>query len=400
MFRKRVHYLVIPLGGIAIALGLSACPLTQSGQGTVDRPECPTHFIVVPGDTGWRTVQELAAPGPISLVPEFHDCQQFVNPDHDTYGPLVAIFATYRLDTVPDPVVSPLPTTLTRGGMERAAATILNYGDPYEPLSIEKGFNCLYMVTANGVWRAHIVRVSSDSACIEPMSNNPGGADLNVTVLAGPRGDSVPPVARWDWDPVVRKHYIGIRCGRQWCEVFDLSQPTLNSSPRYSGSIEAGVKGWYDEQFLAVPSVGGNGLVPGGALATIIPEPKLDIMDEAAFDTTWRKVARVSLSDDSPKYLEKFNFVRAPAPAGKSEVWLCRGTPDGCKISAAETPPSCENKDDPWWAKIVADGATRYRCVIRRQHPGVAIPGAARWRWQVDDEDMWIRCPTGCCHVT
>lgn len=390
--------LAIPLGAIAVTLGLFGCH--PSGPQVAGRPECPTDVIVLPSDTGYVTTTELAAPGPISLVPEYHDCQRFVNPEKTTYGPLVAIFATYKLDTVPDPVVPQQPTRALLGGTERAAATILNYNDPYEPLSIEHGINCLYMVTSNGIWRAHIVKVWSDSACVRPMSENAGGADLNVTVLAGPRGDSVPPVARWDWDPIVRKHYIGIRCGSQWCEVYDLSQPTLNSSPHYAGSIQAAVKGWYDEQYLAVRSVGGNGLAPGGVLATIIPVANLADFTVANFDTTWQKVAVVSLSDDSPKYHDKFNFVRAAPPAGKSEVWLCKGDPAACGISNAQVPASCPNKDDPWWGKIVADGTTRYRCVIRRTHPGISIPGAVRWRWQVDDEDMWIRCPEGCCEMT
>lgn len=392
---RSVHMPALKLAAAGVTLGLFACD--PGNQLVIARPECPTHIIVLPSDTGYVAVDELAAPGPISLVPEYHDCQRFMNAERTQYGPLIAIFATHRLDTVPDPSPPLQPTRGPGAGTERAAATILNYNDAYVPLRIEKGINCLYMVSASGVWRAHIVKVMTDSACVRSMSTNPGGAELQVSVLPGPRGDSVPPVARWDWDSVVGKHYIGIRCGSQWCEVFDKSQVALNSSPRYDGPLEVGVKGWYDEQYLAVPA--GPDLVPGAALGTIFPAADLEANVEADFDKTWKQVAVVSLSAASPKYEDRFNFILGPAPMGRSIISLCKGDVKAC-LPPSATVNQCDQLGDPWWAKIVSGTTTRYRCVIRRQHPGVSIPGAARWRWQVDDEDMWIRCPTGCCHVT
>jgi hypothetical protein len=157
------------------------------------------------------------------------------------------------------------------------------------------------------------------------------------------------------------------------------------------------VKGWYDEQYLAVPA--GPDLVPGTALGTIFPAADLEANVEADFDKTWKQVAVVSLSAASPKYEDRFNFILGPAPLGRSVISLCKGDVKAC-LPPSATVNQCDQLGDPWWAKIVSGTTTRYRCVIRRQHPGVLIPGAARWRWQVDDEDMWIRCPTGCCHVT
>lgn len=88
-----------------------------------------------------------------------------------------------------------------------------------------------------------------------------------------------------------------------------------------------------------------------------------------------------------------------PAPLGQSAISLCRGDAKDC-LPATATVNECANQSDPWWARIVSGSDTRFRCVIRRTHPGVSIPGAARWRWKVEDEGGWVRCPNGCCEIT
>ncbi len=402
---KSIQQVAAVLGAAAITTALlQACnPPPPPGKKTVDRPECPSDFIVVPSDTGRATTTTvIAGSGPISLVPEFHDCQRFTDSARTRFGSMIAIFASYRLDTVPDPVPPPPnapPVAVSVVGSDRAAATILNYDEPYPPLHIARGFNCLYMFTVNGLWQAAIVSATSDSACVHPMGTA-GGAPLAVSVVTLSKGQTPPPVARWDWDATAGEHYIGIRCGTRWCEVSDPARGPLQSSAKYAGSPLVAVKGWYDEQYLAVAPASGGGLVPGGVLATIFPVGDLakNTLDDFK---EWRQVALVSLSDDSPEYLAKFNFRKGPAPLGNSEVWMCRGTLSACGIPSSAPVNTCDNTADLWWAKIVSgDAKTTYRCVIRRTHTGVDIPGAARWRWKVQDEGMWVRCPAGCCEVT
>jgi hypothetical protein len=336
-------------------------------------------------------------------VPEYHDCQRFVNDKGDAFGSLIAIFASFRLDSVSDPSGGPYPAdqVVTGRSDAQAAATILNYDSLYHPLRIEKGISCLYLFTTNGVWNARIVSVPVDSLCKHSMSANNGGSSLAVSVSPDSPGEKIPEVARWDWDEVNHEHYIGIRCGTHWCEVYNPSRPALSSSPRYAGSPLVRVKGWYDQQDLAVTKVGAGGvLVPGGIRGTIFPVGDLERNRLQDFDSTWKQVALVSLEDDSPPYHDKLNLIKGPAPLGHSEVWLCRGDWKACGLPSTGAANKCANTADPWWAKIVSGPETRYRCVIRRTHPGVPIPGAVRWRWQNTDEDMWIRCPTGCCEAT
>lgn len=399
MFTNPFQRFVLVLGSMGLPLAVLGCDPTLPPAGAAaSRPECPADVILFPTDSGLRAGTVIAASGPISLVPEYHDCQRFTDSARTVYGPLVAIFARNGLETYPDPPAGPDPAgNDVVAGREQASATILNYDSPYEPLRIEKGFSCLYMYSFNAIWKARIVPVGSDQACLEPMDPVAPGTDLRVEVHDQPRGPDLPPVARWDWDQTTGTHYIGIRCGTRWCEVYSPSQPSLHSSPSYPGGRLIAVKGWYDEQYLAVQQ--GPNLVPGAALGTIFPVGDLAAAVEADFDKTWRQVALVSLSVPSVEYKEKYNFVQGPAPLGQSAVSLCKGDVKAC-LPAAATVNTCDNQNDPWWAKIVSGPDTRFRCVKRRQHPGVSIPGAARWRWKVEDEGGWVRCPQGCCEIT
>ena len=90
-----------------------ATPLTLSAG----RPECPetwTHTTIPlwPDSDGKRTAASgsassftipasgLGASGPITDIPEFHDCQKFIQPGNTTYDSLFAIFAAYSLDSI------------------------------------------------------------------------------------------------------------------------------------------------------------------------------------------------------------------------------------------------------------------------------------------------------------
>src|SRR5207245_9510779 len=93
-----------------------------------------------------------------------------------------------------------------------------------------------------------------------------------------------PPVARWDWDPAHHEQYIGIKCGVAWCEVGSQQfapAPALTAGPSFdpvtgftatTGSDHVyTIKGWYDEQQLAVPA--GDGLAPGACHGVLMPKP-------------------------------------------------------------------------------------------------------------------------------
>jgi hypothetical protein len=409
------------------------------------RPECPQHDKIFVDSSGtWvpRPV-EIAGSGPITYVPEYHDCQRFMVQASapKKYGPLVAIFARIDLAALGDPpglltstgatgltgtavpiagvtsTAAPslgnlslqltnlaLVSTGTQRGTERSVATILNYDDAYDPLHIPRGYSCLYVFhETTTTWAARLVQAPSDATCLEPMDTvTKTFWRLGVTHYDDP---GPPPVARWDWDSGTQEQYVGIRCGSRWCEVYNPDK-AHTPSPTYLGRS----KGSYDEQVLAEATTGvGNpdGLIPGEAIGTAFPVGVLEQNTEIMFKNAWVPVAQVSLSQESPVYKSKYKLSKRPgeeAPNGKNWVSLCMGTKSQCvPLTAQAGVGNCGNATDPWWARIEnSEGKKKYRCVVRRLSPtGAPLPpGVVRWRWKLQDEGMWIRCPGGCCEKT
>lgn len=394
-----------------LGLGSQACVQPRPG-GTVaaDRPECPFDSVAIPvtrkvrETTTTTTLTVIPVSGPITNVPEYHDCQRFINPP--AYGPMVAIFAHHALDSMYDQI-----TDSVAGVALQAAAEIYSYDGDYDNLHIQRGFNCLYLTRTSGVWAARIVWVDQDAdACLKPPVSSGHPLQVRPQSFPGLQEPDVPPVARWDWDPRRSQQYISIRCGREWCEVgpsgfsssAGLGSPTL---PDLDASTPAEVqrvlriKGWYDEQYLALPGTGPFGLNPSLIRGTAIPHPMLERLTTVAhFTGQWRPSAYIRLDAPALDYSTKLGLQQ-----GLNRIFMCQGDFSGCPNTAGIPQPICDAAaDGQWWAKVVSpSGASpTYFCVIRRTHPGVVIPGTVRWRWDSDDEKTWIRCPEGCCTVS
>jgi len=374
------------------------------------RPECP-------GEDSLRIAVPLS--GPITGIPEFHDCQRFilVRGTDTVYDSLYAIFAAFHLESLPNH----LDTSSSQAPIAVPAATVYSYGGVYASLGIRPGFNCLYLWDSKS-WKAKMVPNPTGN-CTPPV--NPlavEGTELEVRVVSNPQygPPDYPPVARWDWDARRSKQYIGIMCGAAWCEIGDRGfvpsqvfakllpvDPTLVNQP--SGleiNRVSKIKGWYDAQLLAVRGSNGR-LRPSGVWATFVPHPALDRMDDVAnFDNFWVHVGTVVLSGDLPTYKSKLNFAFDPTQPQSAKIYFCHGNrvlpgqSGGCEMNAASL-PTCSPQPDPWWAKIVSRAGTVYKCITRRTHPGAGahIPGTVRWRWVLDDEGTWGRCTGGCCTI-
>ncbi len=403
--------LLFIMGVACLAIGVAACRRTQQAE----RPECPvdTAAWVMKGDQR-ITLTQIPIAGPISNIPEFHDCQRFVK---DTlYDSLYAIYASFRLASLDLRLDSLADTTIHPEFIGKQVAvpvaTVFSYGGTYVPLRIEPGFNCLYLWLVGKAWHAKMVPMGpSEPRCGDPIVDPEGapGKELLVLPPGGGPSLSVPAISRWDWDSVNAKQYVGIKCGNAWCEIGDSD---LVSTPPYSGTLVfdpvpvgtasptavlavARIKGWNDVQRLAVKD--GDHVVPSMIWGTIVPHPLLDKLDDPAKFKSWVHVADEVVEGPAASY-PKLNLT-----AGVNKVYLCHNIPSACGITS---PPACAA--DPtdgiqWWARITSGiGASVDRCVVRRTHtdPGVPpIPGAARWRWQAKDETNWIRCPTGCCEI-
>lgn len=388
------------------------------------RPECPIDTIAVRlhGDTG--TVEKfttLAVSGNATLIPEFNDCQRFPNTAITAYGPLVAIFASESLNAT----IGEIGKRAAAHQPDRAlsVAIVLSYDGPYQALGIRQGFNCLYLAAdttrIGTAYQAWMVPVAADSACSKAMvpaqlAVMPDAMRLDVR----PRNmgqqyqtADYPQVARWDWDRSGNRQYIGIGCRDAWCEIgrdFQPSQNYDNGSPSAHDRRTMQIKGWYDEEFLAVndPAPGNSGLVPSGMVGTIVPAPGLDKLIEDQQYTSWQPVAEVWINAPVGPYAKKFNFAttKAPGKTAYNTIAMCTGSRTSCNIPAGEA-LSCDVSGGAWFARVQAAGTSKvtYLCVTHRTHNDAEllkrIAGVVRWRWKTSDQGAWIACPNGCCEV-
>jgi len=455
---------VVLLAGLVVAARTGSRAEPQglpADTAAVERPECPHDSLIVKliSEKGrfLRLVNSIPLSDPISDVPEFHDCQRFVRRisflqwllggrPRERYDSLYAIFAAFKLDT--------LPAALEGNGVP--VATIYSYGGTYEPLGIKPGFNCLVLSGTPGAWVAKMLPQanSADSSC-EGMHIDESAPGTPLTVFetpAPPVGDHVPfdstnypPVARWDWDGV--NQYIGIACGTTWCEI---GPPGFSPSPIYQGpDIQfddipvlaatvtqrrqvTRIKGWYDDQQLDRAGPEGRHIVTG-VRGWLFPNPELEdgLLDRpqsvAALRGVWVHVATAFLNGNYKANLRR----------GANKIYMCHesaGQLGSCKMPAAAgssslaiqmaqlpvSPPftrplnACDV--DPtdglkrWWRIQPEAGPALYVCVKRRDHYSdlehyraqhqnvrVWIPATARWRWLLDDAGAWHKCETGCC---
>ena len=422
------------------ALLLAACMspspagnVVTAGQAAVlaGRPECPTDSVIVTLKGSERQpsvptlIKQVAVSGDISLVPEYHDCQRLALGAGSTYGPLAAVFAARRLDTLFLP-----SARATSMAAARAAGEILVYDGQYKPLELMPGFSCLYLwEPSKGKWEALIQAVGiNQDACLSPPSSGYPQWRLKARPVPPPEGQApadIPPVARWDWDVKHHRHYIRIRCGDQWCAVAGKKFQSSSSHtpgmrppkpvPGKPDPTEQEIrrvianKGWYDEQRLAVGGAAGTPLTVSTLTGTAFPHPLLGTLDKVDDFNKWIPVATVRLAGPPPgdpayvQYKQKLNF-----DPGDNEVELCRSMskppskPDSelCVPEGMKPSTTCvADKDGSlWWARIISQTDTAYRCVTRRAHPE-AMPGTVRWRWLLNDETLWVRCSFGCCTV-
>ncbi len=177
-----------------------------------DRPECPQAWDSIPlfaatkgRDTatatvgGWVGRQALGASGPITNIPEFHDCQMFITADGKSYDALYAIFASFKLDTV----VNQLNIdSLSWASSDNAVATVNGAG----------------VVTGVTPGAATITGTST----VDPSRNQafalivlPGPAGPDSTVYVGP-GLPPPPA---------------IRVGQKFTFAMTLAPPTKSTFP-------------------------------------------------------------------------------------------------------------------------------------------------------------------------
>lgn len=419
-------YIVLPVMAAALALGAWGCDKEVkdevrgpgTGPGKVvqfpGRAECPDHgsFIAWRGDTS-SAFSQVALAGAATLIPEFHDCQRLIDTDHQ-FGPLVGIWVPEYLPTVLDSLPD-LETAIP-------VAIVHAWDDVYQHLDIAQKWNCLYLLRkpgADGEFRAKMIHVNEESDCAgkRPASElHAPYLEVTRVPISGLSLDDYPAAGRWDRDRHAPKHFIGLSCGAAWCEI---SRGAHGSSRRYSLNLGAApkkrrvleVKGWYDEQYLAVPTDPPGGWQPLQFLGTIVPDANLQDRQLSDFEGVWVPAGTVTLEEESDTYRTKLHISPGSLPSGYdaganlTKVSLCQETSARtCRFQPATDKPACGGGADQWYARTEEPGSVtkyHYKCVTRHDHSGFGrpIPGTARWSWKEDDETQWWRCAQGCCTV-
>lgn len=343
--------------------------------------ECPNHESFMP--MGEDTFRISVAPS-TQDIPEFHDCQRLHT--SGAFGPLVGIWAAESQ--------SPIPAASFARPEGVIVAEVHNFtaGTSYPELHIGEGKHCVYLYhnAAEDSWTSRIAPFGRTVTC--PDRFPPGEGAALVVHRRTPSSDPAdyPAVARWDRNS--SHHFMAVRCLSGWCEI---GGDQTDTSPHYTGAAQRIVKGWYDEQFIAVVNPAGI-LIPNQARATAFPHADLGSYTEADFDCSgggtapcpidagWKPVARVEMHGLAPGYRDKLNLT----PAGAD--FEIRFDPNAVDATAR------------WQARITAPGRVIYRKVVRTRHedPAFEPPATARWRWRSNDETLWVRCALGCCDVT
>jgi hypothetical protein len=397
-----------------------------------DRPECPHDWT----DHDTTSTNHLSIPDAITNVPEYHDCQRFLVKNEDgnlVYDSLEAIFVRYDLETLyrihprskdlESLGAVPVDSELKPNGL-LVVGQVLSYGD-YAPLGIKSGSDCLVLDwRSNGnetKYEAWMVSVGDNGDRCKTESpghliEDPNLVKLDVALVR--TVGVVPPVSRWDWDAKDSLQYIGIACPTGWCEIH--SPGRYQSSPLYSEYLDPITKGLYDEQYLAT-YVSGKITHDGITFGTIYPDPLLAHQTMSTYRSGWQPVAWVALRTASTAYKEKLNFdpaspLKVPLSgladrknsALLNEVDLCFVPTGkvGCEYVGAHFPKYCPTdytNHGTWYARETPPAgvvrAPTITCTEFRFYPGNQAPPVVRWRWEKDDETMWISCPAGCCQV-
>lgn len=326
---------------------------------------------------------------------EVHDCQRLVIRQAAGYvfGPLVGIF--------------PLDTAMQLDTMAftqpRIVASIYNWGDfnlrpqPYEPLGIQPGWQCLWLRHDNGTWAAAVTPVVN-VPCDSPTSHAaPQFSQLTVQEFnhdsaqaANPAAGFYPATARWGWDSVHAQHYIGIKCGTAWCAIGDSAFTPREVNP-LTGPRERSIPGWYDEQHVAVHDRTDplNPVLRPGPWATIYPDSALARRFPPNFQNVAVDVAHIEVIQDPADPVGFAHYVR------RFHLHVSGGIG---RVTMHVAVPNEHSTTGQAEFRQRTTGSKRPAATFKRM-PGVlhAAPGAARWRWHENPgETGWYWCG-GCC---
>jgi len=315
--------------------------------------------------------------------PEFQDAQRFLQ-SPPVYGPLA--------QSLSNPSLAEWKNTSDFESAFRNVAVIYLWPDdgtagaPYKNLGLVGGINCVYLAHSPGAtWHAKILPITGYHCDAAPGALQ-AAPDIPVAAedSTEPPG-TVPPVTRFvqsDEDMA----FLGVRCGARWCDVggdiskvphsitaMSASQPIPSA---IKNSPQLRVKGWWDEQRLAIGAAGNTPPLRPNNAGAIVPVPGLARITTKDFQRGYRDVAYAYV-DAVDMYATAFGMGK-----GWNRIQL-------------------RDSSGVWQALIFAPRASQPKQLLvgRVEHTIGSLPGTARWDWTDVDEWIWISCDLGCCLI-
>ncbi len=315
-------------------------------------------------------------------IPEYHDEQRFSA--GGTYGPMAYLFASPFIGTFNYlwQVAGQGPHGLLAAVLLVDTPTSTTLPPEYANLHLKPGMNCVWLANtttdpASAAWRAYVNQANLAGICDRSVALGPALAVVRETQPGMGPGD-YPAAARFGEAATSRQALIGFRCLDGWCMVGPAGF-TPTPLPVAGTTREDKIRGWYDEQHLAIRKPGGT--MRPGPLARIIPYPNLDSRSPAYYGV-WRPAAKIVFIDSpaDTKYadwgLKQGENILEMRYVATSQKWEFHIKGNGTTVP-----------DRPWTHQLVMP------------HLDAGVPGTARFRWTLADEGIWIPCGDACCHA-
>ncbi|HEV7596001.1 MAG TPA: hypothetical protein VGO33_13480 [Gemmatimonadaceae bacterium] len=345
-------------------------------------------------------------------IPEYHD-EGRLPKDHQApgaeLGPLAGIYASPFLGGFTRPA-----QIYEQGVPGTLAALVVVDPQPgeaippsYSRLQLQAGVNCIWLYVdppatgasgANYLAHLHYTARVSHSGDDKPCDRTAAMATpLSVVAVLSDHFShdaDVPAVARFDTD-AAGVPIISFRCLNSFCEVGVTTESNVRTpdrlkrphqaqakwDPAHGGDRKIIVKGWHDEQALAVR--GTDWIWRASEIRALIrPNPKAADYDAAKFAGQWQTVGTIEIFDPVPR-------------TNKYHDWGLRKGNN--VVQFTYDPPGTH-----WKVQIKTDSGTvvPWYFIERTVHHDLTVPAVARFRWTVADDGIWAPCGNACCKAS
>jgi hypothetical protein len=265
----------------------------------------------------------------------------------------------------------------------------------YQNLNLTAPYTCIFLQSyrspSPGRFKASLVPNNSPDC----HAVTPSGTPFEVRAAAVPsnfdsgndsqNADEIPPIARFHEGKSKSDKEIpllGLRCGSKWCiilpHVLDGDSVRLPHKFDHANQKTWEVHGWHDVQHLSKKNVASGLFERTKHEASIVPDSGLKYKNfangaqHAATIRFWGK--------PTGDYVSKWGFGDK-----ENQLYLWKVTISG---------------RDYWHGVVVnADGIPTV-VYVEQWHKGSHPPPAARFRWDDEDEGIWVECDDGCCYVS